>query len=521
VLGTAWQLRLFDADGKEVWPEPRPVPGEAWGVNVSADGRLIVAAYGDGTIRWHRVSDGAELLALFMAPDGTRWVAWTPQGYYDASAGADDLIGWQVNHGYNQAPDFFQASQFQQRFNRRDVIARVLDTLDVDTAVEEANKAAGLQGAKAAALTTALLTPVVEIKDPAPVSEQTKSDFSLSYVARRTTADPIQRVEALVDGVPVKAQDMELFSTADTKVGTLRFTLPLRDAKISVIAYNANGPSQPASIQVQWKGPGREDKATLYVLAIGVTHYKDVSLPEIHFPAKDAHDFVTMAKQQQGGALYGRVVTWPDHESLEDGQATRDNILDGLDWIRTHVENASDVAMIFLSGHGVNTPDQHYRYLPYDYDPKRIERTTIADFEFQQFIGNIHGKTLIFLDTCFSGNVLAGSKAASTTPDVDTFANQLRAAKSGVVVFASSTGNEFSWEPPRTKNPDLRNGAFAWAALEGLRGRAAHGGIEVVSLTDLNSFIAHMVPELTFGQQHPTFAMPTTVQDYPIASVAR
>jgi hypothetical protein len=57
--------------------------------------------------------------------------------------------------------------------------------------------------------------------------------------------------------------------------------------------------------------------------------------------------------------------------------------------------------------------------------------------------------------------------------------------------------------------------------LEGLRGKAAHGGIEVVTLTDLNSFIAHMVPDLTFGKQHPTFAMPKTVQDYPIASVAR
>ena len=136
VLGADWSLRLFDAGGKAVWSEPRPVPAVVWGVNVSADGRLIVAAYGDGTIRWHRVSDGAELLALFMHPDGKRWVAWTPQGYYDASAGADDLIGWQVNHGYDQAPDFFPAAQFQQRFNRRDVIARVLDTLDVDQAVE-------------------------------------------------------------------------------------------------------------------------------------------------------------------------------------------------------------------------------------------------------------------------------------------------------------------------------------------------------------------------------------------------
>ena len=91
-------------------------------------------------------SDGEELLALFIRPDGQRWIAWTPQGYYDASAGADDLIGWQVNHGYDKAPDFFPVSQFQQRFNRRDVIARVLDTLDVDKALGDANKAAGAAG---------------------------------------------------------------------------------------------------------------------------------------------------------------------------------------------------------------------------------------------------------------------------------------------------------------------------------------------------------------------------------------
>ena len=156
------------------------------------------------------VSDGAELLALFMHPDGKRWVAWTPQGYYDASAGADDLIGWQVNHGYDQAPDFFPASQFQERFNRRDVVARVLDTLDVDQAVEQANIAAGQKGAKAAPLTTSALTPVVEIKDPAPVSDQTNRDFTLTYVARLTNAEPIQRVEARIDGAQIEARDVPI-----------------------------------------------------------------------------------------------------------------------------------------------------------------------------------------------------------------------------------------------------------------------------------------------------------------------
>jgi len=40
-----------------------------------------------------RRSDGHEILALFIHPDGKRWVTWTPQGDYDASAGADNFIG--------------------------------------------------------------------------------------------------------------------------------------------------------------------------------------------------------------------------------------------------------------------------------------------------------------------------------------------------------------------------------------------------------------------------------------------
>ena len=164
-------------------------------------------------------------------------------------------------------------------------------------------------------------------------------------------------------------------------------------------------------------GPGRQgDLFTCWRSAS--RSYQAKGLPEVRFPAKDARDFVALAKQQQGGLLYGQVVTWPKFETLENEQATRDNILRGLDWIKSAVKTSSDVAMIFLSGHGMNTPDQNYRYLPYDYDPTQIELTTIADFEFQQYIDKIHGKTLFFFDTCFSGNVLGGKAGTDTTPNV-------------------------------------------------------------------------------------------------------
>ncbi len=77
VLGTEWYLRGFLPDGTLRWTEPAPSVCQA--VNLSADGRIVIAAYGDGTIRWHRSDTGREILAFFPHADRKRWVLWAPQ----------------------------------------------------------------------------------------------------------------------------------------------------------------------------------------------------------------------------------------------------------------------------------------------------------------------------------------------------------------------------------------------------------------------------------------------------------
>src|SRR5262249_47261346 len=69
----------------EVWNVS--APEIAWAVNISGDGRLALAAYADGTIRWYRMADGKELLAFFPHKDRKRWALLTPLSYYDASPG--------------------------------------------------------------------------------------------------------------------------------------------------------------------------------------------------------------------------------------------------------------------------------------------------------------------------------------------------------------------------------------------------------------------------------------------------
>ena len=132
VLGTEWYLRAFDVQGKSRWE--RAAPGAVWAVNISGDGRLVIAAYGDGTIRWHRMSDGVELLAFMPLADQSNWVAWTPEGFYAATPGATSVLRWHVNHGWDAPADAVPVSDIPGSF-RPAVLPLVLQELETPRAL--------------------------------------------------------------------------------------------------------------------------------------------------------------------------------------------------------------------------------------------------------------------------------------------------------------------------------------------------------------------------------------------------
>ena len=132
VLGTEWSLLAFDARGAPLWR--RPAPGTAWAVNVTGDGRLVVAAYGDGTIRWHRMDDGREVLAFMPLENRRDWAAWTPEGFYAASPGAHGVLRWHVNQpGWQPAKEHAVADI--PGFYRPEAIKLVLREMETPRAV--------------------------------------------------------------------------------------------------------------------------------------------------------------------------------------------------------------------------------------------------------------------------------------------------------------------------------------------------------------------------------------------------
>lgn len=137
LLGTEWQLYYFDQQGHPQWQVA--TPAVAWAVNLSTDGRFAVAAFGDGTIRWYNSQDGTEQLAFFPHADGQRWVLWTPEGFYAASPGGEELIGYHLNQGDDKEGLFIRAQQLGKRFYRPDLISQRLNGNEqaIQTALRE------------------------------------------------------------------------------------------------------------------------------------------------------------------------------------------------------------------------------------------------------------------------------------------------------------------------------------------------------------------------------------------------
>ncbi len=494
LVGTEWNLDLFDRDGTRQWSVA--APDVVWAANVSGDSSMAVAAFADGTIRWYRMHDGEELFALFPSPDG-KWVVWTASGYYDCSPGAERLIGWHVNRGQDQAADFFPVSRFRATLYRPDIIA--------SRARPAASRGGGTGGDLRPVDVARLLPPVVEITYPADRQAVSSHEQAVFFAIRTPSGEPVTSVRAFVNGRPVPASRAARPPgerlTADSAESTeLTIPMPPEDAEVSIIAENRLAASDPAILHLQWNGPRQSEtaKPVLYLLAIGLSHYHDHQL-RLEFPSKDAADVAHALEGQQ--SLYGRV----EKRILVNEQATSEAVRKAFDWIAGQPVKASDSVIVFIAGHGANW-NQEYYFLPYDADWAHLASTAISARAIEATIGRVGGRAVLLLDTCHSGKVFSRPLEG----DLNGAINELSAPEHGIVVLTASTGEQRSLE-----NASWGNGAFTKAVVEGLSGRASTSA--EVTVTALMSYVSERVVQLTGGLQSPAFAIPSTIPNFPIA----
>jgi WD40 repeat protein len=493
---------------------------DVWGVAVSPDSRFLVSGSGDQTVKLWEIDSGSLLLTIFQGIDN-EWVVWTPEGYYTSSLNGDKYVGWHINRGENISALYYPASRFSKQFYSPKIVAKYLET---GGNIKEAIRLVNLERPRRKKIKETTVSDIGNILPPAvffqiPAERDVtvqQNSIRIRALAKTVNNEPITDIWLLVNGrrisdsrgIGVKAKVSKTIERLKAEIDVM-VPLTQTDNRISVIASNRHTQSEPEIINVKWKtktvgtvaGTGDIYKPDLYLLSIGVSKYQQSGY-SLDYAHKDAEGIASVLNRQSG-KLYRKI----HKRVLTDHKATRNAILDGLDWILKE-STQKDLSVIFVAGHGLKDDRGNYYFLPHDGDPGKLRRTGVKWFDFQDVLSSLPSKVIFLVDTCHSGDVTGKRRG------VDDMTNALRelvSAEGGVVIMTASTGKESSQE-----RPGWGHGAFTKALIEGLEGKADYDSDNTVDIKEIDLFITKRVKELTKGGQHPTTEIPKTMPNFPL-----
>jgi uncharacterized caspase-like protein len=224
---------------------------------------------------------------------------------------------------------------------------------------------------------------------------------------------------------------------------------------------------------------------------------------------------------------------------LQDSRASRHGILDARAFLeQTAVD---DHVIMLFAGHGTLS-GTIYHFLPSDFDPAAVARTSLSYDDIELLMDGIAARRrLVLLDTCHAGEadepsattreqelptgvqrvrsfrdlgmdsepVLAEPKQLPTLLRLQDIFADLR-TESGAYVIAAAGAAEYARE-----YEGLRNGVFTSSVIQGLR-LADRDDDRTITVTELHRFVTDNVLALTGGRQHPVSRRENMADDFPV-----
>jgi uncharacterized caspase-like protein len=112
---------------------------------------------------------------------------------------------------------------------------------------------------------------------------------------------------------------------------------------------------------------------------------------------------------------------------------------------------------------------------------------------------------IVFADACYSGSIYEGKPTQTSTNSV--------IQETNIAIIMSSSSTETSQE-----NPKIRQGAFSYYLLKGLKGSADRNNDKVITLVELFPYIKANVLNFTNNKQTP-FIIGNASEEMPIGHV--
>ena len=528
VLGTDYLLRVYSRDGTPI--DQAELPAAAWAVGVSGDGKSVVAAVGDGTLRWFGLDEAGRLtprVSLFMASDARRWVAWTQSGFFDyADTGGEGMVGLLLNHARNQAPEWFSFAQVYRRFYAPDATAAALRG---ETVPESAGQlAGGLAQVRQTLANTP--PPAIELRaicwaaatrqcQPVAVTGTSRGLTAVAADGVDVTVPEVAETVSLryrLRGDEAASSAVDLFVNGHNGGRVVREVSPTGDLEVEqsaaldpglnrlqLRAYDRDQQTYAQSRLIQIKRTAEpkatDTKPTLYILSVGINAYQP-GINQLAYAVPDARA-VTAAIEAHVPESYGHA----EVKQLYNTDASTTGVLKALAEIGVKA-TSNDTVLIYFSGHGDMFDGRYYFITQNVPAVEQVTTTALSEGALVTALAAIKSnRTMLFLDTCHAGafSLDAAGKLAHET---------------GRYILAAAASLEEALD-----SYDDKNGVFATAVLRGLSGQAA-AGRPVVDNFQLGTFVTPLVRELATELRHNQSARFKIAADdaeaFPIVTVA-
>jgi len=214
-----------------------------------------------------------------------------------------------------------------------------------------------------------------------------------------------------------------------------------------------------------------------FAVVVGCADYQMQGL-DLRYSDDDAYRYYAYLMSCEGGAIPSENIA-----ILVDESTTKQNILRTMNEIYSK-SGPNDMLIFFFSGHGSDgafCPDdvsKQYSSLLTHEEIKAVFKQHPAKYK------------ICFADACFSGSIYEGKPETTYTPSSQ--------QETSIVIMMSSDPTQTSAE-----NPKIRQGAFTYYLLKGLKGSADRNKDKVITLEELFPYVKANVLQFTSNQQTP------------------
>ena len=425
-------------------------------------------------------------LSLFIKNEKD-WIIYTPEGLFTYGGNGKDLLKYHQNQGLYKEAKIIENDRLFEKFYRPDLIKKILAGEKVEIPMDVKSVILNIMPPELKILVNKMLN-TKDIELTYQVCDAGNGIADAKLIINGQAINPPQSRGFSIEQIDNQNDKCKIYKSVHTLYpgkSTIEFKAYDKDMNIANISdkvevtadYKIIEKSKNMSIDDIKKLETENnnivlEKSNLYFLSLAVAEYEDKNY-NLKYTVNDVESvkekFVKNSKN-----TFENIFTYKQ----QDNEVSRENIDKMFDEISKKLK-LNDTFVLYIAGHGT-IKDGKYQFIPYKID----EKISIDNIKQNLAkIANYTNKSLVMLDTCYSGAVIENISDNATT-------NRLSHDNNSINYIVASSSEQVALEGYNN------HGIFTYSVLD------AFDRNQTLKVNVLSEHVTELVPKITQEKFH-------------------